>query len=69
MQRLIELAERMEFENLVALVLATNVKMMALLENTGIDWRRDADPELPATVVRLVAQLGSAQIRDNAQVS
>jgi RimJ/RimL family protein N-acetyltransferase len=57
LRRLIELAERWDFDEITALVLATNTVMITVLENTGLAWVRDADPDLPGSVVRMTAPL------------
>lgn len=57
---LIELAGRMDFRQVVALILADNASMLTLLERTDLAWTRDNDPDLPGTVVRMVAPLASA---------
>ncbi len=57
LRRLIELAERWDFDEVTALVLATNTVMITVLENTGLTWERDADPDLPGSVVRMTAPL------------
>ena len=57
LQHLIALARRMEFEEVAALVLATNTRMIRMLDNTGLDWVRTADADLGDSVVRLTASL------------
>ncbi|MFY9331607.1 MAG: GNAT family N-acetyltransferase [Candidatus Nanopelagicales bacterium] len=57
LELLIDLATRMEFDQAVALVLADNAAMITMLEHTRLTWIRDTNPDLPGTVVRLIAAL------------
>ena len=57
LQRLIELARRWDFDEITALVLATNTVMIKVLEKTNLVWERDDDPDLPGSVVRMTAAL------------
>ncbi len=57
LRRLIELAQRWDFVEVTALVLATNTTMINLLESTGLAWERDTDPDLPGSVVRMTAPI------------
>ena len=54
---LLELARRQGFDDVVALVLASNSGMVRLLERLGLDWAKDADPDLGPTIVRMTAPL------------
>jgi GNAT superfamily N-acetyltransferase/AcrR family transcriptional regulator len=57
LDHLIELAGRLGFEAVTALVLATNSTMLSLLESRGLSWERSADPDMGSRVVRLTAAL------------
>lgn len=57
LDHLIELARRLGFEEVTALVLATNSTMLSLLESRGLAWTRTDDPEMGSRVVRLTASL------------
>ncbi len=57
LQHLIALARRMEFEEVAALVLATNTRMIRMLEATGLSWKQGVDADLGPTIVRMTAQL------------
>ncbi len=54
---LVDLARRQGFDDLLALVLASNTGMMRLLERLDLDWHRDTDPDLGPTIVRMTAAL------------
>ena len=54
---LVDLARRMEFSEVTALVLATNVRMIGLLESTGLTWQRTLDADLGGSVTRFTAPL------------
>lgn len=54
---LVDLARRLGFTSIVALVLAENTGMIKLLERLGLEWTREADPDLGSRVVRMVAAL------------
>src|SRR5664279_1429778 len=43
LRHMLELAQRLGFQNVVATVLAENAEMLAVLEATGLDWTRDLD--------------------------
>jgi hypothetical protein len=47
----------MEFEEVAALVLATNTRMIRMLEATGLSWKQGVDADLGPTIVRMTAQL------------
>jgi len=57
LQHLIALARRMEFEEVAALVLATNTRMIRMLDNSGLSWKQGVDADLGPTIVRMTAQL------------
>ena len=57
LSHLIALARRMDFDEVTALVLATNTRMIRMLENTGLTWTHQADAELGATIMRMTAPL------------
>lgn len=57
LEHLIELARRQGFDEVLALVLASNGGMIRLLERMDLDWTRSADPDLGPTIVRLTAPL------------
>lgn len=57
LEHLIELARRQGFDEVLALVLASNTGMVRLLERLGVEWTKEADPDLGATIVRLTAPL------------
>lgn len=57
LQHLIALARRMEFEEIAALVLATNTRMIRMLDNTGLTWTQRTDADLGPTIVRMTAPL------------
>lgn len=54
---LIELARRQGYAEVVALVLADNSRMLALLERLPLSWNLGDDPDLGASIVRLCAPL------------
>lgn len=54
---LVELARRQGFDEIVALVLASNGGMVRLLERLDLDWDRGVDPDLGPTIVRMSAPL------------
>ena len=54
---LVELARRQGFEEVVALVLASNSGMVRLLERLDLQWIRSTDPDLGPTIVRMSAPL------------
>lgn len=54
-RHLVALARRMEFDEIAALVLATNTRMIRMLENTGLVWTQRTDADLGPTIVRLTA--------------
>jgi RimJ/RimL family protein N-acetyltransferase len=54
---LVELARRQGFDEVLALVLASNTGMVRLLDRMGLDWSKEADPELGPTIVRMTAPL------------
>jgi RimJ/RimL family protein N-acetyltransferase len=56
-ERLIDVARRMGFSQLIAYVLADNRAMRGLLTATGLEWEPRADHELGSSVVCLVAHL------------
>lgn len=43
LRHMLELAQRLGFQNVVATVLAENAQMLAVLEKTGLDWSREPD--------------------------
>ncbi len=57
LRHLVGLARRQGFHDVVALVLASNTGMTALLERMDLDWERSTDPELGPTIVRMTADL------------
>ena len=57
LQHLVDLARRQGFDEVLALVLASNTGMVRLLERLDLDWTRDTDPDLGASIVRLTAPL------------
>ena len=57
LRHLVGLARRQGFHDVVALVLASNTGMTALLERMDLDWERSTDPDLGPTIVRLTAPL------------
>jgi len=57
LQHLIELARRQGFDEVLALVLASNGGMVRLLERMDLDWTRASDPDLGPTIVRMTAPL------------
>lgn len=57
LEHLIELARRQGFDEVLALVLASNSGMVRLLERMDLDWMRSADPDLGPTIVRMTAPL------------
>jgi len=54
---LVELARRQGFDEVLALVLASNGGMVRLLDRMDLDWSHAADPELGPTIVRMTAPL------------
>jgi len=54
---LIELARRQHFTEVIALVLATNTRMISLLDSLDLHWTHETDPDLGAGIVRLRATL------------
>lgn len=56
-RHLIDVARRMEFEHLVAYVLAHNRAMRAVLDASGLQWRLTDDHDLGPSVVCLTAPL------------
>ena len=57
LRHLIDLARRQRFTEVVALVLATNTGMIALLGRQALDWSHETDPELGPGIVRMRAPL------------
>lgn len=57
LQHLVDLARRQGFDEVLALVLASNIGMVRLLERLDLDWTRSTDPDLGASIVRLTAPL------------
>ena len=57
LQHLVDLARRQGFDEVLALVLASNTGMVRLLERLDLDWTRSTDPDLGASIVRLTAPL------------
>ena len=57
MTRLVDVARRMGFRELVAYVLADNAPMFALLAATGLSWQPGIDHDLGSTVVALTARI------------
>jgi len=57
MDRLIQVARRVEFTELVAYVLGDNAAMIGLLDATDLDWHGQPDPDIGPGVVRLTARL------------
>ena len=57
LQHLVDLARRQGFDEVLALVLASNTGMVRLLERLDLDWTRGTDPDLGASIVRLTAPL------------
>jgi len=55
--RLIDVARRMGFRELVAYVLAENAAMLGLLAATELDWTPGADHDLGSTVTALTAAI------------
>jgi RimJ/RimL family protein N-acetyltransferase len=43
LRHMLELAQRLGFQNVVATVLAENAEILAVLEATGLDWTRELD--------------------------
>ncbi|MEZ5117974.1 MAG: GNAT family N-acetyltransferase [Candidatus Nanopelagicales bacterium] len=58
---LIDMARRLGFREVVALVLTENTGMVRLLERTRLEWTKTRDEELGASVVRLTAPLDPAE--------
>ena len=56
-EHLIDVARRMEFDRLVAYVLADNRGMRSLLASSSLTWRATPDHDMGTTVVCLVADL------------
>lgn len=56
-RHLVDVARRMEFEHLVAYVLAHNRPMRAVLEASGLEWTLTDDHDLGPSVVCLTADL------------
>ena len=54
---LIDVARHQGFDEVVALVLANNSGMVRLLDDLGLAWTRETDPELGHTIVRMSAPL------------
>lgn len=54
---LVELARRQGFDEVLALVLASNAGMIRLLERLDLDWTRSTDPDLGPSIVRMTAPL------------
>ncbi len=57
LEHLVELARRQGFDEVLALVLASNGGMVRLLERMDLDWTRSSDPDLGPTIVRMTAPL------------
>jgi GNAT superfamily N-acetyltransferase len=57
LEHLVELARRQGFDEVLALVLASNSGMVRLLERMDLEWTRAADPDLGPTIVRMTAPL------------
>jgi GNAT superfamily N-acetyltransferase len=57
LEHLVELARRQGFDEVLALVLASNSGMVRLLERMDLEWTRASDPELGPTIVRMTAPL------------
>ena len=57
LQHLVDLARRQGFDEVLALVLASNTGMVRLLERLDLEWTRSTDPDLGASIVRLTAPL------------
>ncbi len=57
LKHLVDLARRQGFDEVLALVLASNTGMVRLLERLDLDWTRSTDPDLGASIVRLTAPL------------
>jgi len=57
LEHLLELARRQGFDDVLALVLSSNAGMIRLLDRLGVEWTKEADPELGATIVRMSAPL------------
>lgn len=57
LRHLIALARRLGFDEVTALVLATNSRMIRLLEATTLSWARTEDDDLGGSVVRWTASL------------
>ena len=57
LRHLVDLARRQGFEDVIALVLATNSGMVQLLNRMDLTWTPEEDADLGASVVRLRARL------------
>ena len=57
LRHLVDLARRQGFDEVIALVLATNTGMVSLLHRMDLAWTAEGDPDLGASVVRLRAPL------------
>jgi L-amino acid N-acyltransferase YncA/AcrR family transcriptional regulator/acetolactate synthase regulatory subunit len=57
LEHLVELARRQGFDEVLALVLASNAGMIRLLERLDLDWTRSTDPDLGPSIVRMTAPL------------
>ncbi len=57
LHHLVDLARRQGFDEVVALVLASNTGMVRLLERMDLEWTRSTDPDLGTSVVKLSAPL------------
>lgn len=57
LEHLVELARRQGFDEVLALVLASNGGMVRLLERMDLDWTRSSDPDLGPTIVRMTAPI------------
>ncbi|MFM8775148.1 MAG: N-acetyltransferase family protein, partial [Actinomycetota bacterium] len=57
LRHLVDLARRQGFDEVIALVLATNTGMVSLLHRMDLAWTSEDDPDLGASVVRLRAPL------------
>lgn len=58
LRHLITLARRLGFAEVTALVLATNTRMIGLLDSTDLGWVRTEDADLSGSVIRMTASLG-----------
>ena len=64
LMHLVDLARRLGFAEVTALVLAGNAGMLRLLERMDLDWTRSEDLDLGSTVVRLSAPLDRPHAAD-----